>query len=94
MSRRLLAFLMVTACLGLVQAHAETYVGGMLGIALPLPGSVTGDENLTYPNPPGPGQLFRGASTQIGLKESLAYGGKLGHYFAAWPWLGVEKPNS
>ncbi len=34
--------------------------------------------------------MFRGASTQIGMKESLAYGGKLGHYFTAWPWLGLE----
>ncbi len=84
------ALLIVMACSGLAQAHAETYLGGMLGIAVQLPGSVTGDENLNYPNPPGPGQLFRGASTQICLKESLAYGGKLGHYLAAWPWLGVE----
>lgn len=77
---RLLALFFAMICLGPVHAHAETYVGGMLGIAVPLPGSVTGDENLNYPNPPGPGQLFRGASTQIGMKESLAYGVKLGHY--------------
>lgn len=90
MSRYLITLLVLVACLGLVRAHAETYVGGMLGIAVPLPGSVTGDENLNYPNSPGPGQLFRGASTQIGMKESLAYGVKLGHYFDQWPWLGVE----
>lgn len=71
-------------------AQAETYLGGMLGVAVPLPGTVTGDENLNYPNPPGPGQLFRGASTQIGMKESLAYGVKAGHYFDRWPWLGIE----
>ncbi len=34
--------------------------------------------------------MFRGAFTQIGMKESLAYGVKLGHYFDRWPWLGVE----
>ena len=85
-----MALFMVTACLNVLPAQADTYVAGMLGVAIPLPGSVTGDENLNYPNPPGPGQLFRGASTQIGMKESLAYGVKLGHYFDRWPWLGVE----
>lgn len=88
--RFLISIFMVTACLDLLAAHAETYIGGMLGVAIPLPGTVTGEENLNYPHPPGPGQLFRGASTQIGMKESLAYGVKFGHYFERWAWLGVE----
>ena len=87
---RFLTLVLAMVCLSLTHAHGETYVGGMLGVSVPLPGTVTGDENLNYPNPPGPGQLFRGASTRIGMKESLAYGLKLGHYFDRWAWLGVE----
>ncbi|MEP7153025.1 MAG: outer membrane beta-barrel protein [Nitrospira sp.] len=86
----MLLLVCVTAVLWQGLAQAETYIGGMLGVAVPLPGTVTGDENLNYPNPPGPGQLFRGASTRIGMAASVAYGGKLGHYFGAWPWLGLE----
>ncbi len=90
MFRLVMSLFVVTACLDLVPAHADTYVAGMLGVAIPLPGTVTGDENINYPNPPGPGQLFRGASTQIGMKESLAYGVRVGHYFDRWAWLGIE----
>jgi hypothetical protein len=74
----------------LSQALAETYIAGAIGATLPLPASVEADENINYPNPPGPGQLFLGSNTTIGLKESVAYGVKLGHYFGSLPWLGLE----
>ncbi len=74
----------------LSQASAETYIAGAIGGTVPLPASVEADENINYPNPPGPGQLFRGSNTTIGLKDSVAYGIKLGHYFDSLPWLGVE----
>jgi hypothetical protein len=71
-------------------ACAETYIAGAIGATLALPASVRADENINYPNPPGAGQLFPGSSSTIGLKESVAYGLKVGHYFEALPWLGVE----
>ena len=71
-------------------ACAETYIAGAIGATLVLPASVRADENINYPNPPWPGQLFPGSSSTIGLKESVAYGLKVGHYFEALPWLGVE----
>jgi hypothetical protein len=72
------------------QAFAETYIAGAIGVTLPLPASVQADENINYPNPPGPGQLFHGSNTTIGMKDSVAYGMKVGHYFRSLPWLGVE----
>lgn len=69
---------------------AETYIAGAIGATLPLPASVRADENINYPNPPGPGQLFPDSSSTIGLKESVAFGLKLGHYFSSLPWLGLE----
>ena len=72
------------------QAFAETYIAGAIGVTLPLPASVQADENINYPNPPGPGQLFRGSNTTIGMKDSVAYGMKVGHYFGSFPWLGLE----
>jgi opacity protein-like surface antigen len=69
---------------------AETYVAGELGLTVPLPGTVVGDENIDYPNAPAPGHLFVGSETQIGFKDSVAYGVKLGHYLTTLPWLGFE----
>ncbi len=69
--------------------YAETYVAGEVGVSLPLPGTVTGDENIDYPNPPSPGHLFVGSKTEVGFANSVAYGGKLGHYFTDLPWLGI-----
>lgn len=83
--------LLVWMSVGLLsQAFAETYIAGAIGVTLPLPASVQADENINYPNPPGPGQLFRGSNTTIGMKDSVAYGMKLGHYFGSLPWLGLE----
>lgn len=90
MKLRIILFLSLWWMGTLTHAFAETYIAGTLGIAVPLPASILADENLNYPNPPGPGQLFRGSTTQIGMKESVAYGVKLGHYFSSVPWLGVE----
>jgi hypothetical protein len=83
----LLVWMSVSLC---SQAFADTYIAGAIGVTLPLPASVEADENLNYPNPPGPGQLFRGSSTTIGMKDSVAYGLKFGHYFGSLPWLGLE----
>ncbi|HVG01530.1 MAG TPA: hypothetical protein VM842_01515 [Nitrospira sp.] len=87
--RRLL--LVVGMSVALVsEASAETYIAGAIGVTLPLPASVRADENINYPNPPGPGQLFPASSSTIGLKESVAYGLKIGHYFSSLRWLGLE----
>src|SRR6188472_4167832 len=90
MSTRTIVIMLWLSFACLSQASAETYIAGAIGATVPLPASVEADENVNYPNPPGQGQLFRGSSTTIGLKESVAYGIKVGHYFDSLPWLGAE----
>lgn len=66
--------------------YAETYVAGQFGVTLPsVLGKGLGEGDLT-------GRFIIPGSTVSGqsLDESILYGGKVGHYFKAVPWLGVE----
>ena len=66
------------------QAYAETYVAGQFGVTLPSIGSGLTDSDLTGVFPPG------STISDQSLKTSVLYGAKLGHYFQALPWLGIE----
>ena len=67
------------------QTYAETYVAGQFGATLPSIGKGLTDNELT-------GSLsgFGLTTTDQSLKTSGLYGAKLGHYFKAVPWLGIE----
>ena len=66
------------------QAYAESYVAGQFGVTLPSIGKGLTDNELTG--------IFLPGSTisDQSLKTSVLYGAKLGHYFNAVPWLGLE----
>ena len=59
---------------------AEPYVAGMVGYTAP--------NDLT--NVKGTGALSAISISDLALKESIAYGGKLGYYFPQVNWLGIE----
>ena len=66
--------------------YAETYIAGQFGVTLPsVAGKSLGEGDLTgrFVNP---GSRVSAQS----LDESILYGGKIGHYFKAVPWLGLE----
>ncbi|MGH7146546.1 MAG: outer membrane beta-barrel protein [Nitrospiraceae bacterium] len=66
------------------QAYAETYVAGQFGVTLPSIGKGLTDNDLT-------GIFIPGATiSDQSLKTSGLYGAKLGHYFQAVPWFGLE----
>ncbi|MDN5941240.1 MAG: porin family protein [Nitrospira sp.] len=66
------------------QADAETYVAGQFGVTLPSIGKGLTDSDLT-------GSFIPGSTiSDQSLKTSVLYGAKLGHYFTAVPWLGIE----
>lgn len=66
------------------QAYAESYVAGQFGVTLPsISGGLT-DNELTGVFPPG------STTSDQSLKTSVLYGAKVGHYFRAAPWLGLE----
>ena len=72
------------AILLLSTAQAETYVAGQLGVTLPSIGKGLSDVDLT-------GSFIPGSTTSDqALKSSIMYGGKIGHYFRAAPWFGLE----
>ena len=69
--------------------YAETYIAGQFGVTLPsvLPSSF--DNGLTNSDLTGifvPGTTVSDQS----LQKSILYGGKVGHYFKAIPWFGIE----
>ena len=72
--------------------YAETYIAGQFGVTLPsvLPSSF--DNGLTNANTTGTlGVITQGgAISDQSLQRSILYGGKIGHYFKAVPWLGLE----
>lgn len=80
--------------------YAESFVGGSLGYSFNGNlSSITANENTAYPfNPIATypsygdwGTLFPGAHyTDVKLKDTISGGLKLGHYFDAYPSLGVE----
>jgi len=70
-------------------SYAETYIAGQFGVTLPsvLPSSF--DNGLTNADLTGvfvPGSTISDQS----LQKSILYGAKVGHYFRAVPWLGLE----
>jgi opacity protein-like surface antigen len=68
------------------RSYAETYIAGQFGVTLPsVAGKSLGEGDLT-------GQLIIPGSrvSAQSLDESILYGGKIGHYFKAVPWLGLE----
>lgn len=71
------------------RSYAETYIAGQFGVTLPsvLPSSF--DNGLTNAELTG---IFSPGSTisDQSLQKSILYGGKVGHYFRAVPWLGIE----
>jgi hypothetical protein len=78
-------FLIVAAPAGVPKAYAETYVAGQIGVTLPsVVGGGLGEGDLT-------GSFIPGSTVSAqSLEESILYGGKVGHYFRAIPWLGIE----
>ncbi len=79
----------VVACVAVSnvpRSYAETYIAGQFGVTLPsVAGKSLGEGELT-------GQLIvPGARVSAqSLDESILFGGKIGHYFKAVPWLGLE----
>jgi opacity protein-like surface antigen len=68
------------------RSYAETYIAGQFGVTFPtVAGKSLGEGDLT-------GQLIIPGSrvSAQSLDESILYGGKIGHYFKAVPWLGLE----
>ena len=75
----------VAAPISVCETYAETYVAGQIGVTLPsVLGSGLGEGDLTGVFNPG---------TTISpqeLQKSILYGGRVGHYFRAVPWFGLE----
>jgi hypothetical protein len=68
------------------RSYAETYIAGQFGVTLPsVAGKSLGEGDLT-------GQFIIPGSrvSAQSLDESILFGGKIGHYFRAVPWLGIE----
>ena len=82
--KKLAVFLLVPVfSLGMIfnqSAHAESYFGGSIGIALP---SDVDDIKLSS-------GAATGTITDLDADNSFTYGFKVGHYFKSIPWLGVE----
>ena len=65
-------------------AYAETYVAGQMGVTLPSIGSGLSNTDLT-------GVFIQGSAlSDQALTSSILYGAKVGHYFNAVPWVGLE----
>jgi opacity protein-like surface antigen len=76
--------LLVPIVLFAPQSYAETYVAGQFGVTLPSIGKGLTDNDLT-------GSFVPGSTiSDQSLQTSALYGAKLGHYFQAVPWLGLE----
>jgi opacity protein-like surface antigen len=77
--------LLVPIALFAPQAYAETYVAGQFGVTLPSIGKGLTDNEVT-----GIGFIPGVTTTDQALTSSVLYGAKLGHYFTAVPWIGIE----
>lgn len=79
-----LVALLIPIALFAPQAYAETYVAGQFGVTLPSIGGGLSNNDLT-------GVFIPGATvSDQALTSSILYGAKVGHYFKAVPWLGLE----
>jgi opacity protein-like surface antigen len=61
-------------------AHAESYIGGSIGVAFS-----SDAENIKLSS-----GALTGTLTDLDTDSSFAYGFKTGHYFESIPWFGVE----
>jgi len=88
MARRFVITILLTVLVSIVlfapQAYAESYVAGQFGVTLPSIGNGLTNNELTGVFVPG------STISDQSLKTSGLYGAKLGHYFQAVPWLGLE----
>jgi opacity protein-like surface antigen len=76
--------LMASIVLFVPHVYAETYVAGQMGVTLPSIGGGLSNNDLT-------GIFIPGATTSDqALTSSILYGAKVGHYFTAVPWFGLE----
>lgn len=69
--------------------YAETYIAGQFGVTLPSVLPTSFDNGLTNSDLTGvfdPGTTVSDQS----LQNSILYGAKVGHYFKAMPWFGIE----
>jgi len=69
--------------------YAETYIAGQFGVTLPSVLPTSFDNGLTNGDLTGiyvPGSTVSDQS----LQKSILYGAKIGHYFRAVPWFGIE----
>jgi len=64
--------------------QAENYVGGQIGLTLPSLSGGLSNIDITSQFPSGT------TLSDLDLKESLLYGGKIGHYFQSARWFGLE----
>ncbi len=71
---------------------AETFISIGGGVLFPENmTNITADENVNYPNAPGPGQFFPGTQySDVQFQNSAAIDLKIGHFLDCHPWLGVE----
>jgi opacity protein-like surface antigen len=68
------------------QTYAESYVAGQFGVTLPS----IGGKGLTDNEMTGIASGLGVTTSDQSLQTSILYGAKLGHYFKAVPWLGLE----
>jgi opacity protein-like surface antigen len=74
--------------------EAETYVAGEFGVTLPSITKGLTNQDLTSTGVSGPGGTVNFPSgTEVSdqaLKSSFLFGGKIGHFFSRYKWLGIE----
>jgi outer membrane protein W len=77
--------LLMSSPLSAPKAYADTYISAQFGATLPsVMGNGLRDNDLT-------GSFISGSTvSDQSLASSILYGGKIGHYFRAVPWLGLE----
>jgi opacity protein-like surface antigen len=76
--------LLIPIVLSMPQAYAESYVAGQFGVTLPSIGGGLSNNDLT-------GIFIPGSTvSDQALTSSILYGAKVGHYFTALPWVGLE----
>ena len=73
--------------LSLTSANAETYIAGQVGYTISHDARGVEVIDPQFASPPLPSGT---TSSNIDLKNAIMYGMKIGHYFNAVPWLGVE----
>jgi opacity protein-like surface antigen len=77
-----------------VTTRAETYVAGEFGVTLPSIGKGLTNQELTSTSvSTSAGTATFPSGTEVSdqsLKSSFLFGGKVGHFFSRYKWLGIE----